>query len=77
MLKSHFWSYYVHIFCTVPGDSNSGDHGNSQENLVKQFQNLIAPLLFLAFIFSPSFVGPHDQKQVIVFQYSCSQFFGF
>ncbi|XP_059462665.1 ATP-dependent zinc metalloprotease FTSH 10, mitochondrial-like isoform X2 [Corylus avellana] len=46
------------------GDSNSGDHENSQENLVKQFQNLIAPLLFLAFIFSPIFVGPHDQKQI-------------
>lgn len=78
MLKCHLWSYDVHIFCTVPGDSNTGDHGNSQENLVKQFQNLIAPLLCLAFIFSPIFVGPHDQKQVTVFPYSfSSRFIGF
>ncbi|KAK7831110.1 atp-dependent zinc metalloprotease ftsh 10 [Quercus suber] len=47
------------------GDSNSGDHGNSQENLVKQFQSLITPLLFIAFIFSSVLFGPHDQKQLI------------
>nr|POF08811.1 atp-dependent zinc metalloprotease ftsh 10, mitochondrial [Quercus suber] len=46
------------------GDSNSGDHGNSQENLVKQFQSLITPLLFIAFIFSSVLFGPHDQKQI-------------
>ncbi|KAL4605053.1 hypothetical protein ACB092_09G000800 [Castanea dentata] len=46
------------------GDSNSGDHGNSQENLVKQFQSLITPLLFIAFIFSSVLFGPRDQKQI-------------
>ncbi|KAF3959325.1 hypothetical protein CMV_015852 [Castanea mollissima] len=46
------------------GDSNSGDHGNSQENLVKQFQSLITPLLFIAFIFSSVLFSPRDQKQI-------------
>lgn len=64
MLKCHLWSYDVHILYTSLGDSNSGDHGNSQENLVKQFQSLITPLLFIAFIFSSVLFGPRDQNQV-------------
>lgn len=46
------------------GDSNSGDHGNSQENMFKQLQNLIAPILFFAFIFSSAVVSPRDQTQI-------------
>ncbi|GMY14503.1 ATP-dependent zinc metalloprotease FTSH 10, mitochondrial-like isoform X1 [Fagus crenata] len=46
------------------GSNTGGDHGNGQENLTKQFQSLITPLLFIAFIFSSILLSPHDQKQI-------------
>jgi hypothetical protein len=68
MVKCHLWSYVVHISYISPGGSNTGgDHGNGQENLTKQFQSLITPLLFIAFIFSSILLSPHDQKQVRLF----------
>ncbi|XP_038881771.1 ATP-dependent zinc metalloprotease FTSH 10, mitochondrial-like isoform X2 [Benincasa hispida] len=44
-------------------DSNTG-HTDSQEDFTRQFENLIAPLLFVGFIFSSLFMDPHEQKQI-------------
>lgn len=46
------------------GGSGGGGGGNSQ-NFMKQFQNFIAPVLLIAFLYSSVLFGPHDQKQVI------------
>ncbi|KAF8396798.1 hypothetical protein HHK36_018431 [Tetracentron sinense] len=45
-------------------DSSTDDHGNFQENFMKQFQNLITPLLFIGLLFSSFSFGPRDQKQI-------------
>lgn len=47
----------------LPEDSNTG-HTDSQENITRQFQNLIAPLMFVGFIFSSLFMAPREEKQV-------------
>ncbi|XP_022966558.1 ATP-dependent zinc metalloprotease FTSH 10, mitochondrial-like isoform X1 [Cucurbita maxima] len=44
-------------------DSNTG-HADSQENFTRQFQNLIAPLMFVGFIFSSLFMAPREEKQI-------------
>ncbi|XP_021622945.1 ATP-dependent zinc metalloprotease FTSH 8, mitochondrial isoform X2 [Manihot esculenta] len=45
------------------GGSGGGGGGNSQ-NFMKQFQNFIAPVLLIAFLYSSVLFGPHDQKQI-------------
>lgn len=51
------------IFLCLLGDSGTGDEGNLQ-NFLKQFQNLITPLLFLAFVLSSTAFSPSQQKEV-------------
>ncbi|KAJ0987792.1 hypothetical protein J5N97_006148 [Dioscorea zingiberensis] len=45
-------------------EPNSDDQGNFQENFMKQFQNVLAPLLFFALLFSSFSVGSFDQKEI-------------
>ncbi|KAM0953343.1 putative peptidase M41, AAA+ ATPase domain, ATPase, AAA-type, core, peptidase, FtsH [Dioscorea sansibarensis] len=45
-------------------ESNSDDQGNFQENFMKQFQNVVAPLLFFALFLSSFSVGSFDQKEI-------------
>lgn len=65
----------VLFFLNVPGDSNTGDHGNPQENLGRMLLNALGPLGIIVFMFSSLFAGPNDQKQVLIFQYCCSGWF--
>ncbi|XP_038901124.1 LOW QUALITY PROTEIN: ATP-dependent zinc metalloprotease FTSH 10, mitochondrial-like [Benincasa hispida] len=45
------------------GDSNTEDQGSFQEAFIKQFQNLVTPLVVLGLLFSSSF-GPREQQQI-------------
>ncbi|XP_057471726.1 ATP-dependent zinc metalloprotease FTSH 10, mitochondrial-like [Actinidia eriantha] len=45
-------------------ESSTGNHGNFQENFVKQFQNLAAPLFFIGFVLSSIFLTPREQNQI-------------
>ncbi|KAJ9180702.1 hypothetical protein P3X46_008915 [Hevea brasiliensis] len=46
------------------GSAGGGGGGGNAQNFMKQFQNFIAPLLFIAFLYSSIFFGPHEQKQI-------------
>ncbi|KAF2288661.1 hypothetical protein GH714_010071 [Hevea brasiliensis] len=46
------------------GSAGGGGGGGNAQNFMKQFQNFIAPLLFIAFLYSSVFFGPHEQKQI-------------
>ncbi|XP_010262544.1 PREDICTED: ATP-dependent zinc metalloprotease FTSH 10, mitochondrial-like [Nelumbo nucifera] len=45
-------------------ESNTEDQGNFQENFMKQLQNYLTPLIFIALLLSSFSFGPHDQKQI-------------
>ncbi|KAK9158814.1 hypothetical protein Scep_005388 [Stephania cephalantha] len=45
-------------------ESNTEDHGNFQENFIRQLQNYITPLLFIGLVLSSFSFGPSDQKQI-------------
>lgn len=45
-------------------ESNTGDQGNFQDTFMKQFQNVVTPLLFLGFVLSSMFLNPREQKQI-------------
>ncbi|KAJ4978169.1 hypothetical protein NE237_008949 [Protea cynaroides] len=45
-------------------DSSKDDHGNFQENLMKQLQNYFSPLLFIFLMLSSLSFSPGDQKQI-------------
>ncbi|KAL6002700.1 ATP-dependent zinc metalloprotease FTSH 8, mitochondrial [Asimina triloba] len=45
-------------------NSTADDHGNFQENFVKQLQNYITPLIFIGLLLSSFSFGPRDQKQI-------------
>ncbi|XP_042476075.1 ATP-dependent zinc metalloprotease FTSH 8, mitochondrial-like [Macadamia integrifolia] len=45
-------------------DSSTDDHGNFQENFMKQLQNYLTPLLFMALLLSSFSFGSRDQKQI-------------
>ncbi|KAI4334543.1 hypothetical protein L6164_019223 [Bauhinia variegata] len=45
-------------------DSNADDHGNFQETIMKQFQNLITPLLMIGLFLSSFSFGPREQQQI-------------
>ncbi|GFZ10980.1 FTSH protease 3 [Actinidia rufa] len=45
-------------------ESSAGNHGNFQENFMKQFQNLAAPLFFIGFVLSSIFLTPREQNQI-------------
>ncbi|KAJ0020003.1 hypothetical protein Pint_32794 [Pistacia integerrima] len=55
-------------------DSNTDDHGNFQETFMKQFQNLITPLLMIALFLSSFSFGPHEQQQVKIVKYTFRMF---
>ncbi|XP_058109608.1 ATP-dependent zinc metalloprotease FTSH 10, mitochondrial-like [Magnolia sinica] len=44
--------------------SSTDDHGNFQENFVKQLQNYLTPLLLIGLVLSSFSFGPRDQKQI-------------
>lgn len=56
----------------LPEESSTGDHGNFQENFMKQFQNFLTPLLVIALVLSSVFSSPREQAQVSVSL--CAQF---
>ncbi|XP_077238987.1 ATP-dependent zinc metalloprotease FTSH 8, mitochondrial-like [Tasmannia lanceolata] len=45
-------------------ESNAEDHGNFQENFMKQLQGYLTPLLFIGLVLSSFSFGPRDQKQI-------------
>ncbi|XP_074568789.1 ATP-dependent zinc metalloprotease FTSH 8, mitochondrial-like [Curcuma longa] len=46
------------------GDSNPEDHGNFQEDFMKQIQNFVAPLLFIGLLLSSFSTGSFEQKEI-------------
>ncbi|KAG2685866.1 hypothetical protein I3760_10G145600 [Carya illinoinensis] len=72
--KKKFENYYPKEKKEIPkaneqkseskGDSNTGDHGNSQENLRRMLLNALGPLGIIVFMFSSLFAVPNDQKQI-------------
>ncbi|MCE0480789.1 ATP-dependent zinc metalloprotease FTSH 8, mitochondrial [Datura stramonium] len=45
-------------------EENTGEQGNPQENFMKQYQNILTPLLFIGFILSSTLLGPREQKEI-------------
>ncbi|XP_057956695.1 ATP-dependent zinc metalloprotease FTSH 10, mitochondrial-like isoform X2 [Malania oleifera] len=45
-------------------ESNTDDHGNFQETIMKQFQNLITPLLVIGLFLSSFSFGSREQQQI-------------
>ncbi|KAK9755263.1 hypothetical protein RND81_01G013400 [Saponaria officinalis] len=45
-------------------NSNTGDDGNVYETFMKQFQNILTPLLILGLFFTTFSVGPREQQQI-------------
>ncbi|XP_057453133.1 ATP-dependent zinc metalloprotease FTSH 10, mitochondrial-like [Lotus japonicus] len=45
-------------------NTNSDEQGNFQETFMKQFQNLLTPLLVMGLFFSSFSFGPREQQQV-------------
>lgn len=45
-------------------DSNTDDHGNFQEAFMKQFQNLVTPLVVIALVLSSMSFGSREQQQI-------------
>ncbi|XP_010256889.1 PREDICTED: ATP-dependent zinc metalloprotease FTSH 10, mitochondrial-like [Nelumbo nucifera] len=45
-------------------ESNTENQGNFQENFMKQLQNYLTPLMFIALVLSSFSFGSHDQKQI-------------
>ncbi|EXC10690.1 ATP-dependent zinc metalloprotease FTSH 10 [Morus notabilis] len=45
-------------------DSNTDDRGSFQEAFMKQFQNLLTPLLVIGLFFSSFSFGPREQQQI-------------
>ncbi|XXG54563.1 hypothetical protein AAC387_Pa03g2410 [Persea americana] len=73
--KKNYENYYPKLKKEIPkgndqrktnskGDSSTEDQGNFQENFMKQFQNEIAPILFIALVLSLFSFGHRDQKQI-------------
>ncbi|XP_010931243.1 ATP-dependent zinc metalloprotease FTSH 8, mitochondrial isoform X1 [Elaeis guineensis] len=45
-------------------NSNADDHGNFQENFMKQLQSFLAPLIFIGLLLSSFSTGSFDQKEI-------------
>ncbi|GFY93243.1 FTSH protease 10 [Actinidia rufa] len=45
-------------------ESSTSDHESFQESSMKQFQNLVTPLLFIAFVLSSIVSSPREQAQI-------------
>lgn len=52
------------IYFSFPKDSGTDDQGNFQENFIKQLQNYLAPLIFVALLLSSFSAGSSEQKEV-------------
>ncbi|CAD5166580.1 unnamed protein product [Musa acuminata subsp. malaccensis] len=72
--KKNYENYYPRDKKEIPkdssnksdskGDSSTEDHGNFQENFMKQLQNYIAPLIFIGLLLSSFSAGTSDQKEI-------------
>ncbi|CAK9179444.1 unnamed protein product [Ilex paraguariensis] len=45
-------------------DSGGGDQGNFQQNSMKQYQNLLTPILLIGFVLLSLFSNPQEQNQI-------------
>ena len=58
------------FFLLISEDANTGDRGSFQETFMKQFHNLVTPLLVIGLFLSSFSFGPREQQQVSYrFQY--------
>ncbi|CAL5430499.1 unnamed protein product [Camellia sinensis] len=55
---------YVPIENESQKDANTGDHGSFQEAFLKQFQNLITPILVIGLFLTSFSFGPREQQQI-------------
>ncbi|KAL4587320.1 hypothetical protein LXL04_000189 [Taraxacum kok-saghyz] len=69
--RKHYENYYPKGKREVPKgegqkSGSKGDSGknDNRENLMKQYQTLISPLMFFAFVLSSIFLTPQEQKQI-------------
>ncbi|XP_059667838.1 ATP-dependent zinc metalloprotease FTSH 10, mitochondrial-like [Cornus florida] len=67
--KRNYEKYYPKNKKEIPKENNQksgskGSNGNSQENFMKQYQNLVTPLLFISLVLSSTLLKPRDQKQI-------------
>ncbi|XP_010312354.1 ATP-dependent zinc metalloprotease FTSH 10, mitochondrial-like isoform X1 [Solanum lycopersicum] len=72
--KSNYENYYPKNKKEVPKGNNqkaesgkeesTGEQGNPQENFMKQYQNILTPLLFIGFILSSTLFSPREQKEI-------------
>ncbi|URE23581.1 Cell division protease ftsH [Musa troglodytarum] len=72
--KKNYENYYPRDKKEIPkdssnksdskGDSSTEDHGNFQENFMKQLQNYIAPLIFIGLLLSSFSASSSDQKEI-------------
>lgn len=51
-------------FVSFWAEESTGEQGNPQENFMKQYQNILTPLLFIGFILSSTLFAPSEQKEV-------------
>lgn len=45
-------------------EESTGEQGTPQENFMKQYQNILTPLLFIGFILSSTLFAPQEQEEV-------------
>uniref|UniRef100_A0A6N2MMR2 AAA+ ATPase domain-containing protein n=1 Tax=Salix viminalis TaxID=40686 RepID=A0A6N2MMR2_SALVM len=71
--KRKYENYYPKDKKKIPKENESkseskedsgGAGGGDSQNSVKQFQNIITPLIFLAFVYSSMFFNTQEQKQI-------------
>lgn len=68
--KRKYENYYPKDKKEIPkaneskSESKEDSGGGDSQNTVKQFQNIITPLLFLAFVYSSMFFNTQEQKQI-------------
>lgn len=55
-------------------EESTGEQGNPQENFMKQYQNILTPLLFIGFILSSTLFSPREQKEVSLNSHFTSTF---
>lgn len=71
-----FWPVYGEklILVSFLAEESTGEQGNPQDFL-KQYQNILTPLLFIGFILSSTLLGPREQKEVSLNQHFYSSSF--
>ena len=68
--RSEVFSNFIYFFFIL-GDSNTEDQGSFQEAFIKQFQNLVTPLIVIGLLFSSFSFGPREQQQVFLLSWFC------